>query len=73
MKSTRYKEHHQQGLSADSLFLVRYSRPQLPYDIIAFGQQRIDAALSFRNVVSHVEFAVNSHVVNGVELYDVNS
>lgn len=47
---------------------ICHGGPQLPYQVVALGKQSIHAALTFGNIGANVEFSVNAHVINGVQL-----
>lgn len=57
----------EQALSTPFVLFI-YRCAELPCNIVTFGEQCIDAALAFGNVAAHVELAVDSHVVNRIEL-----
>lgn len=51
-----------------ALVFICHRCSKLPDNVVAFGEQRVHAALSFGDVRAHVEFSVNPHVVNRIEL-----
>lgn len=60
-----------QALSTPFIFFV-YRCAELPCNIVTFGEQCIDAALAFGNVTAHIELAVDSHVINRIELRQIS-
>jgi len=45
--------------------------PKFVSQIIAFGEEIIDNALSFGDILAHLKFAVDTHVVDGIEFHAV--
>lgn len=48
---------------------VDHCGTKFPNQIVAFGKQIIDTALTLRDIWTHVEFPIDSHVINRVELF----
>jgi len=45
-------------------FFIYHRGSQLPDQVVAFGQQGVDASLAFRNIWTNVELAVDPHVID---------
>lgn len=48
--------------------IVGNGSSELPDQIVAFSEQRVDTALAFWNIWANVEFAINPHIINRIEL-----
>jgi hypothetical protein len=48
--------------------IVGNGRSELPDQVVAFGEQRIDTALAFWDIGANVELAVDPHIINRIEL-----
>lgn len=48
--------------------VLGYGSAKLPDQVVAFGKQSIDTALTLGDIWSNVELAIHPHVVNRIEL-----
>jgi hypothetical protein len=46
------------------LIFIYHRGSQLPDEVIAFGQEGVDASLAFRDIWTNIEFAVDAHVID---------
>lgn len=54
------------------VLLLALSRcAQFIREVVALGQQVVNASLAFRNVIANLELAIHPHIVNRIQLHAV--
>lgn len=66
--SDRRKGLFLQDISLRLGLIVSNGSPELPNQVVAFREQRIDTALTLWDIWTNIELAINPHVINGIEL-----
>ena len=53
--------------------IVGNGSSELPNQVVAFCEQRVDTALAFWDIRADVELAINAHIINRIELLSIST